>query len=48
MPARGERDNAGLKTWKVLADLRCCSRRATVIVQAVLVLHHVATDRHAE
>lgn len=30
-----------LKTWKVLAQLRCCPRRATAIVQAILVLHHV-------
>ncbi|PRY17004.1 transposase family protein [Pseudosporangium ferrugineum] len=39
--ARGERANATLKTWKVLVKLRCCPRRATAIVQAILVLHHV-------
>ena len=39
--ARGERANATLKTWKVLAKLRCCPRRATAIVQAILALHHV-------
>ncbi|MFG2064320.1 IS5/IS1182 family transposase, partial [Micromonospora sp. NPDC048871] len=26
---------------------RCCPRRATPIVQAILVLHHVETDRYA-
>lgn len=39
--ARGERAIATLKTWKILAQLCCCPRRATAIVQAVLVLHHV-------
>jgi hypothetical protein len=39
--AIGERANATLKTWKVLTKLRCCPRRATAIVQAILVLHHV-------
>ena len=39
--ARGERANATLKTWKTLTKLRCCPRRATAIVQAILVLHHV-------
>lgn len=37
--AIGERANATLKTWKVLTKLRCCPRRATAIIQAVLVLH---------
>lgn len=45
--ARGERANATLKTWKVLAKLRCCPRRATAIVQAILVLHHVEANRYA-
>ncbi|MEV0900800.1 transposase family protein [Actinoplanes sp. NPDC049802] len=45
--ARGERAIATLKTWKVLAKLRCCPRRATAIVQAILVLHHVETNRYA-
>jgi hypothetical protein len=44
--ARGERANATLKTWRVLAKLRCCPRRATAIVQAILVLHHVEADRY--
>ena len=39
--AIGERANATLKTWKVLIKLRCCPRRATAIVQAILALHHV-------
>ncbi|MCW3819896.1 transposase family protein [Micromonospora sp. DR5-3] len=43
--ARGERDIATLKTWKILAKLRCCPRRATAIVQAILVLHHVEVER---
>nr|BFE56403.1 transposase family protein [Dactylosporangium thailandense] len=43
--ACGERAIATLKTWKILAKLRCCPRRATTIVQAILALHHVET-RH--
>jgi hypothetical protein len=38
--ALGERAVATLKTWKVLTKLHCCPRRATAIVQAILVLHH--------
>ncbi|MEU7617697.1 transposase family protein [Micromonospora rifamycinica] len=45
--ARGERAIATLKTWKVLNKLRCCPRRATTIVQAILVLHHVEANRYA-
>ena len=45
--ARGERAIATLKTWKILAKLRCCPRRATAIVQAILVLHHVEANRNA-
>ncbi|MBQ1022786.1 transposase family protein [Micromonospora sp. C95] len=45
--ARGERAIATLKTWKVLAKLRCCPRRATAIVQAILVLHRIETSRHS-
>ncbi|MFD6262689.1 transposase family protein [Micromonospora chalcea] len=45
--ARGERAIATLKTWKILTKLRCCSRRATPIVQAILVLHHVEANRYA-
>ncbi|MEV0605885.1 transposase family protein [Polymorphospora rubra] len=44
--ARGERAIAILKTWKVLVKLRCCPRRATTIVQAILVLHHVEANRY--
>jgi hypothetical protein len=45
--ARGERAIATLKTWKILTKLRCCPHRATAIVQAILVLHHAETNRHA-
>jgi hypothetical protein len=45
--ARGERAIATLKTWKILVKLRCCPRRATAIVQAILVLHHVEANRYA-
>ena len=34
------------ETWKILAKLRCCPRRATAIVQAILVLHHVEANRY--
>jgi hypothetical protein len=44
--AIGERANATLKGWKVLVKLRCYPRRATAIVQAILVLHHVETNRY--
>ena len=43
--ARGEHAIATLKTWKILTKLRCCPRRATTIVQAILVLHHVEANR---
>jgi len=36
--ALGERAVATLKGWKILTKLRCCPRRATAIVQAILVL----------
>lgn len=42
----GERAVAILKTWKILAKLRCCPHRATAIVQAILALHAVETHRH--
>ncbi|GIJ34993.1 DDE superfamily endonuclease [Micromonospora sediminimaris] len=45
--ACGERAIATLKTWKVLAKLRCCPRRATWLVQAILVLHRVDANRYA-
>jgi DDE superfamily endonuclease/Helix-turn-helix of DDE superfamily endonuclease len=42
----GERAVATLKGWKILIKLRCCPRRATAIVQAILVLHAAETDRY--
>jgi hypothetical protein len=39
--ALGERAIVAQKTWRLLNKLRCCPRRATVIVQAILALHHV-------
>jgi hypothetical protein len=38
----GERANAQLKSWKVLRKIRCCSRRTTDLVKAVLVLIHAS------
>ncbi|RGC69660.1 hypothetical protein C5N14_04470 [Micromonospora sp. MW-13] len=46
--AVGERAVATLKGWKILTKLRCCPRRATAIVQAILVLHAVENDRYSE
>jgi hypothetical protein len=34
----GERANAQLKSWRVLRKIRCCPRRSTSLVRAVLVL----------
>jgi hypothetical protein len=45
--AIGERAKATLKTWKVLTRLRCCPRRATVTVQAILLLHNVESPTYA-
>jgi hypothetical protein len=45
--AIGERANATLKGWKVLVKLRCCPRRASTVLQAILVLNHVETSRYA-
>ena len=45
--ARGERAVATLKTWKVLAQLRCCPHRTTPIVQAILVLQLIEEDRYS-
>jgi hypothetical protein len=42
----GERAVATLKTWKILTKLRCCPRRATAIVQAVLVLQAAENARY--
>ncbi|MEU2988309.1 transposase family protein [Micromonospora aurantiaca] len=44
--ACGERAIATLKTWKILVKLRCCPRRATAIVQAILVLHGTESNRY--
>jgi DDE superfamily endonuclease/Helix-turn-helix of DDE superfamily endonuclease len=38
----GERANAQLKSWKVLRKIRCCPRRTTDLVKAVLVLIHAS------
>ncbi|MEV0200317.1 transposase family protein, partial [Nonomuraea sp. NPDC050691] len=44
--AIGERAVATLKSWKVLAKLRCCPHRATTLVQAILVLQLVEEGRY--
>jgi len=44
--ALGERAVSTLKTWKILAKLRCCPRRATPIVQAILVLRAAEDARY--
>lgn len=43
---KGERAIAVLKTWKILAKLRCCPQRGTAIIQAILVLQAVEANRH--
>ena len=43
--AVGEQANAILKTWRLLRKLRCSPSRATALVQAVLSLHLVASQR---
>jgi hypothetical protein len=45
--AIGERANATLKNWKILTKLRCSPHRATPIVQAILVLHHVENPTYS-
>ncbi len=45
--AIGERANATPKTWKTLTKLRCSPHRATPIVQAILVLHHVENPTYS-
>ncbi|WP_188194906.1 transposase family protein [Nonomuraea sp. SYSU D8015] len=45
--AIGERAVATLKTWKVLAKLRCCPRRATAVVHAILVLQMMEENRYS-
>jgi hypothetical protein len=44
--ALGERAVAILKTWKVLAKLRCSPHPATAIVHAIVVLQHTENDRY--
>ncbi len=44
--ALGERANATLKTWKLLTRLRCCPRRATSLLAAILVLQLVEEQRN--
>ncbi len=44
--ALGERAVATLKGWKVLVKLRCCPRRATAVIAAILVLHHTDAGQH--
>lgn len=41
-----ERAVATLKSWRILTKLRCCPRRATAMVQAITVLHHIETNRY--
>jgi hypothetical protein len=40
----GERANAQLKAWRTLRKIRCCLRRATDLVKAILVLSRPADD----
>lgn len=42
--AYGERAISAFTAWKILVKLRCCSGRATAIVQAILVLHHLLSQ----
>lgn len=44
---KGERAIAVLKTWKILAKLRCCPQRSTAIIQAILVLQAAEANRHS-
>jgi dienelactone hydrolase len=44
--ALGERANATLKTWKILARLRCCLQRASAILAAIFVLQLTEEQRH--
>ncbi len=43
--ALGERAVATLKDWKVLVKMRCCPRRASALVAAILVLHLIEAGR---
>jgi hypothetical protein len=45
--ARGGQAIVTLKTWQILAKSRRCPRRATAIVQAILVPRHIEANRHA-
>jgi hypothetical protein len=44
--ALGERAVATLKGWKILTKLRCCPRRATTRVQAILALQAAEDARY--
>ncbi|MEV2238171.1 hypothetical protein [Micromonospora sp. NPDC049891] len=43
--ALDDRVTATRRTGRVLTELRRCPHRATTIAQAILVLHHVETNR---
>jgi hypothetical protein len=43
--ALGERANATLKTWKVLARLHCCPQRATALLAAIFGLQLAEKQR---
>lgn len=45
--AIGERAAATLKAWKALVRLRCCPRRATAVIQAIVVLQLIEEGRHS-
>ncbi|GAA0938416.1 IS5/IS1182 family transposase [Virgisporangium ochraceum] len=45
--ALGERANATLKTWKVLARLHCCPQRATALLAAIFVLQLIEEQRQS-
>lgn len=43
--ALGERAVATLKNWKILTKLRCCPHRASAVIAAILMLHHLESGR---
>ena len=45
--AIGERAIATLKSWKLLAKLHCCPKRATALLAAILVLQLVEEQRYS-
>lgn len=46
--AIGERANATVKCWKLLAKLHCCPKRATALLAAILVLQLVEEQRWSD